>query len=291
VSDDLLKDDEERNRQFSSALNRHGYIFQNVVLAEVKRLFESGKSVWFFEASEFPVNVHGHGTRIDFILPARSKPWWFLAECKRVNPAYGSWCFAKSRYVAREFHESSEIVEKASQEQYFASGGVRVFGLPDFGFYNIAFVAKASKEGDSGGGSGDAIEEAATQVCRGMNGMVDFLKSRPATLRDGRCLLPVIFTTAELYVTEADLSDADMNTGKIDSSRMNFVKKSVVYYQYHLSPGVKHGHPPLQSQIQLSSILSAQFIRTIPIVSACGIEQFLKRVSPENFIVRSLSGE
>ena len=72
---------------FHKNLNRHGYGFHYRVLHEVERLYNERKSYWRFEAAEFPVEVQGHGTRIDFVLSSNSKSIYLLAECKRADPA------------------------------------------------------------------------------------------------------------------------------------------------------------------------------------------------------------
>src|SRR6266567_1778716 len=93
--------EQERRKRFAAAINRHGYAFQNAVLKRCHDLFDSGKSRWVFEAAEFPAEVNGNGTRIDFILWTHQTPYWLIAECKRVNPSLGDWIFARTQYVRR----------------------------------------------------------------------------------------------------------------------------------------------------------------------------------------------
>jgi hypothetical protein len=63
-------------------------------------LYRKGASRWLFEVAEFPVNVNGADTRIDFVLHAKSA-WghhstYLVCECKRPNPALGEWAFMRS---------------------------------------------------------------------------------------------------------------------------------------------------------------------------------------------------
>ena len=73
-------------------------------------------------------------------------------------------------------------------------------------------LRKPGIKGDSTGGRGDPIEKAVTQVLRGINGLANFYTGLDwATINDRRFLfVPVVFTTAELWVTEMDISQADL---------------------------------------------------------------------------------
>ena len=83
-------------KSFEKVLNRHGYGFQYRVLKEAERLANEGKSRWGYSTFEFPVDVQGAGTRVDFILKNYVKYIYMIAECKRANPALSNWCFAKA---------------------------------------------------------------------------------------------------------------------------------------------------------------------------------------------------
>jgi hypothetical protein len=83
-------------RGFQNVLNSHGYGFQYSVLKEVARLaYEVRSASWIPKVPEFPVEVQGHDTRIDFILKHARLPFYLVAECKRANPSLANWCFAK----------------------------------------------------------------------------------------------------------------------------------------------------------------------------------------------------
>ena len=89
---------------FAEILNRHGYGFQYAVLKQAHILADSRDSSWRFIASEFPVRVQGFDTRIDFILKRATdnifdQHFFLIAECKRANPAYSNWCFARAPYI------------------------------------------------------------------------------------------------------------------------------------------------------------------------------------------------
>lgn len=93
----------ELKNSFNKTLNSHGYSFQYAVIQAAKEACEKRLSSWIFEVSEFPVESNGKSTRIDFILHSSDKDhnYCLVAECKRVNPAYGHWCFVKAPIVCR----------------------------------------------------------------------------------------------------------------------------------------------------------------------------------------------
>src|SRR5262249_31435894 len=143
--------------------------------------------------------------------------------------------------------------------------------------YHIALEVRTEEKGDSAGTGRGAIEEAATQICRGLNGFVRFIARSPQVLgkHKGADFLPVIFTTARLWTTDADLSLADVNNGNIDLTKSGFQEQSWVVLQYHMSPGLKHAFLPKEQPTELSDLMETEFIRTIPIVNSSAIASFL----------------
>ncbi len=273
-------------QSYSKVLDRHGYGFQYRVLKEADDLFSKNKSAWEFLASEFPVDVKGYGTRIDFVLRRNSDPFFLLAECKRANPALSNWCFARVPYVHRKHNSNSEpVVLEFAETKY--GGVVQASSKEKYSSVtpcHLGLEVRSTQQGDPGGESGKAIEDASTQVLRGLNGMIDMLaKSKNYMLSDwvgekvkGAYFLPVIFTTAHLWLSDVDLSTAQIENGKVDLSNSVFAEKDWLMYQYHQSPGIKHSSSPENMPSDLSKLLNTEFIRTIPIVSATGIASFLK---------------
>jgi hypothetical protein len=222
------------------------------------------------------------GTRIDFVLWIHSTPWWLLAECKRVNPAYGEWLFLKARYIRRDpTYTDRYIVEYTDEapgpmgDLHFHARGKQIAEIHS-GFYHIGIEVKTNDAGDSRGGSLDGIEKAASQVFRGVNGMVNYLKGHRSVLGTSRqrILVPVIFTTARLYAGTVNFAEVDLPTGELDRSKLQLEEVPYLYYQYHLSPGLQHqvysGGVPFS---ELSFLLQAEAIRTVAIVNAEGINR------------------
>lgn len=276
---------------FKKSLDRHGYGFHYSVLKVAKELYQRNKSKWIFEVAEFPVDIQGKGTRIDFILKLHRYPQepdiYLLAECKRANPALSNWCFARAPYVRRNRTTSEPIFlehAKFIEDMDF----VNALATPGFDqkkrAYHIGLEVKSNESGDSGSGRG-AIESAATQICRGLNGMIEFIAENTQILNISKeaYFFPVIFTTAKLWASDVDLSSANLENGKINIEDADFIEKPWLFYQYHLSPGIKHSASPDDRPPSIGSIMDSEYVRTIAIVNSSGIESFLRWSSDTDF--------
>lgn len=273
--------EEKVKQRFEKALNSQGYGFQYSVLKIVRNVFNNG-SLWYPEVSEFPVvQGQGPGTRIDFILRHRDKPnLYLLAECKRVNPAYSDWCFVRSSFIHErrdpKFDELFLEFVQYDSHQHFTSNAKASFPLTNA--YHIGLEVKSDRKGDTSGVTGKAIEDAATQLCRGLNGMVEFFSRNPKFLgnNSNAIILPVIFTTAKIWSSDIDLSTANLETGELDFDGSNFIAESWIAYQYHQSPLLKHSLLSKQVLKPLGEFMDTEYVRSIPIVSSEGIKEFLK---------------
>jgi hypothetical protein len=151
--------------------------------------------------------------------------------------------------------------------------------------YHFGVEVRSPKAGDDRGESGRAIEDAVTQVLRGLNGYIEALCQDKQLFEETQVhLLPVIFTTAQLWISHSDLGLANLDTGDIDLSRDKFESVPWLWYQYHMSPGLKHTsiYEP-RHEIKAEEFIEAKYIRTVAIVSASGIEDFLLYTSSDFF--------
>lgn len=274
---------------FEKALNGNGYGFQYKIVDRVRELFSKNQCSWGFEVSEFPVGVQGSGTRIDFVLQRHtspsgfreSKPFYIIAECKRADPALSNWCFARSPYVTSRGDVSELLFERLHFGPRMYASAFRSFN-PGTKPYHVGLEVKSNVKGEGHGGGRTAIEDAATQVCRGMNGFAEFFLESADFLTDGATvdLLPVIFTTANLWGSDISLTETDLETGNISLDAHPLVPCNWLLYQYHLSPGLKHKWPKAPSPTfrSLEAELKSHYIRTIPIVNPAGLIEFLRWV-------------
>jgi hypothetical protein len=100
-------------------------------------------------------------------------------------------------------------------------------------------------------------------------------------------LLPVLFTTARLWTCDVDLRTSDLQTGHIDVSKYPLIERQWLLFNYNQSPALKHDHQITNeeksyfseyrySSATLSDVVIMEFSRTIAIVNATGIFDFLR---------------
>ena len=279
---------EELRKSLNHALNVHGYAFQYSVLKAARNLHDTGFSPWVFEAAEFPVAINDKSLHIDFILRNKNESAYLVAECKRCDPSISNWCFVKAPYVSRSISSGGErvvreLLFKKRDSSQIRSGLQWIVRTNEL--YHLPFELKNREKGEGHYGRGQ-INEAVTQVLRGLNGIVDLaveseMNNRRAFFKfDQRdnlyaTFMPVIFTTANLWTCNSDISEADIDTGNIVLSAAKLTEKKWLFYQYSQSPDLKHSHTALRQDVDISKILYLDYTRTIPIVNAAAISDFL----------------
>ncbi len=289
------KERDDITRGFENALNRHGFSFQHAVLKECERLCSKAASGWLFQVAEFPIEVRGKNTHIDFVLTLERNEWhnseahpetpvYLIAECKRSDPALNRWCFARAPYVNRSGRSDHFIVERIifdhdEQPFRFRSGGAVL--KKDAGVYHIGLEIKSRAKGDGTGGGRSAIDDAITQAFVGSNGMVEHLfRVSQANWQGhprGAVILPVVFTTARLFVSDIDIGSADLASGNIEMPADSLREEPWIPFQSHGSVGLKHKRDSIGESLSLGDVLNAEYVRTIPIVNARHIERFINQ--------------
>lgn len=78
----------------------------------------------------------------------------------------------------------------------------------------------------------------------------------------------MIFTTARVRTTDADLAAARIETGDVDLSDSRFSERPWVAYQYHRSPGLKHAAAAAERPGSLTRLMDSEYLRMIAVVSA-----------------------
>ncbi len=281
--------DDIRN-SFQNELNLHGYGFQFSVLKSAQDLARATKSKWSFRVSEFPVEVRGVGTKIDFVLFRQPYSFWradMICECKRANPALSNWCFIRAPYIHRNHGKTPLLILESAIRS--TTGELRVFAKAESTApqaCHIGLAIKAKSKGDAEPvkqNTRSQIEDAATQVLRGVNGYIEMLAANPQLIElSGQDaivrIVPVVFTTANLWVSNADLSTSDLSTGKV-TLEGSFENVPWLWYQYNVSPGLKHIQRTVEKQEKIEEHMVAEHIRSIAIVSPTGIADFLEQTS------------
>lgn len=264
---------------FAKMVARHGHAFQYAVIRRADELFAARASGWSFGASEVPVEVNGHSTRIDFVLQRDS--WtgasaYLVAECKRSNPSHSNWCFAKAPYTRRNSHSGAVVLERIGREADESIGTEARKVAYDRDVYGIAYEIRSGEKGEGPPGRG-AIEEACGQLMKGMNGLVEMFARRPhlVSSEDPALLVPVLFTTASLWITDEDLAAADIASGVLTTSAVRPPDNGWLWYRYHASPGIVHGKLQQDPRADVGELVENRFARCIAVVSPTGIDDFL----------------
>jgi hypothetical protein len=268
------------NEAFGKVLNSHGYGFQYSILKRNDDLLYRGGSRWTIVDDEIPVKVQDGETKIDFVLSLGSNiPIYMIAECKKVNPALSNWCFIKAPNAIRNRSKYEPLLLECIQQNdsglLFSSSHQ---GVSQDNHYHIPIELRSNENGEAHDSGHGAIENATAQVCRGLNGYVEFLAKNRQIISGKKktMLLPVIFTTAKVWVSDIDLSLTNLDNGKVDVNQIKLEKRSWVFYQYKQSPGIKHVQEPSEHSEDIKKLLELEYIRTIAIVTASGTEEFLR---------------
>jgi hypothetical protein len=267
--------EEQKAKAFEVALNRHGFAFQYAVARSARELASFEFSNWFPVVPEFPVRVQGTDTRIDLILQPRRKPSYLVVETKRANPALAYWCFAQSgmRGAWASPVIYSEVLRKVNG-QFFTEvrNGTGVDAI-----YDVAVEASTGAKGDERGSRSGAIEDAVGQVCRGLNGLIEYFRLYGPVDEEPLEFFPVVVTTAELLTTAKPLTESDLSTGKVALGG-EIQSQPWVFFRYPQSPGLKHSVSVSAADTSgLDKALKFVFSRIVAIVQADKVEPYLSR--------------
>ena len=191
-----------------------GHAFQHAVLSRCDGLPTAGleKGSWAVRARDFPVELKGTDVHIDGVLewqsPQRSTWLFAIVECKRVDPECSDWCFARS--TPRDSH--------AVMDLYFRRVESMVEGHACWVNEPVGLVVQVGLERRAaerqGQGRRHALNDAVAQALRGAGG---FASRLPELIEIGAFarIVPVIITTARLYVWRHPLNVADLSDGEL----------------------------------------------------------------------------
>ncbi len=270
---------EQVSAALRKVLNMHGHGFHYAILRRTEQLFTNRESGWVFDGAEFPVVARRETTHIDFILRSRSGRTYLVAECKRVDPARGRWCFARAPYTWRNSSQSEVVFDQ------FRCRPANILGQEPCirqthrgGPYHIGLEIKTGGVGDSTSHSGSAINQAVTQVLRGVSGLINHLfEFNRRSYQDERIIrfVPAIFTTAQLWATETDLGAADLASGDLSLEVVQAKEVDWIWFSHNRSPGLRHDLEWNSLQDNISKELEYEFARSIAVISPKGLDNFL----------------
>jgi hypothetical protein len=171
--------------------------------------------------------------------------------------------------------ESIEENEGAIMHRFFSSA--KIIPTSSDNFYHIDFEIRSNETGELCSKGRGAIKDAIAQILRGVNGFVEFSKNNSLWLSEKKntYFLPVIFTTAQLWTSNCDLSSANLEKGNVDLTSSNLIQRPWIFFQYNQSPSLRHSFSRPSGTFDLSTLMEFEFTRTIAIVNQSGIEEFL----------------
>jgi len=275
--------------QLERLLNIHGYSFQYSI---AKRAAELEKEAnWYFEGAEIPVETGSEVIHVDLVFytvnrnPSDGYRHFLIGECKRADPALGDWCFAKTPYTWRggdrvDTHiQFDRMVGDPIESRPFSD---TISLHTDRPTANLAVEVKTGKKGDGiPSKEKSAINGAITQVLRSSSGYMNYLwqaRVPPRELNIGRTntFIPAIFTTANLFLTDVDISSANLTYGILPKGSVEVKEVDWLWFNYNRSARLKHNLSRDESKGIMYGVQYRDFTRTIAIVGPKGIDSFLK---------------
>lgn len=264
----------------ASALNEHGFLFQQRIHLAVKE-----DKQWTYEVSEFPVTSPAQDeTRIDHILShSQEKGVWLSLECKRFNPDFKHWIFFNDekpgRHINAEHFFWETVTYRYKQGTEPKEIHHRIFQTPAQMKVYYSYLEVALNKKNNKWSSTEGVENAFNQVIRGTTGLVQKLLSQfdyPSPSR----VIPVVITTASIYTAEFKVEDVDLKLGIIDRDKLTLTPKKFVAVNYPASNSLALYKYSAEAATYatnkyLAYDLSNHMLRTIYVVQAEAIVEFL----------------
>ena len=208
-----------------NALNEQGYLFQEACKHTLKAREKSTE--WEVKASEYPVSLEEQDTKVDIVLRSKqsSPELYALVECKRADPAYIYWVFGTHGAFGDALcstlgFECRQITSGQPYQAYRLLEQLH-FRMTTYDAINWLEAKRGSNRRVS---TPQNIENAFVQVLKGVGG---FAQEQLDQRRKGSTLfktffVPVVVTTASLYVAYYKPGDVDLSTGKIGKDKVLF---------------------------------------------------------------------
>jgi len=144
--------------------------------------------------------------------------------------------------------------------------------------YHLSFELKTNNKGDNIPHTGPAINQGVTQVLRGVSGLINYLfEAERRSYQEERIVrfVPVIFTTAQLWVTEVDVGAANLSDGNLSIEAVQAKKIDWIWFNHNRSPHLRHSLEWNKLGSDLSRELKYEFTRSVAVVGPDGIDNFL----------------
>jgi hypothetical protein len=214
-----------------------------------------------------------------------------LIECKRANPELTDWVFFRKRGV----YEATPSLVYQLDFSVDAAGRVTVREALLRGFPWKSVVAEDGREtrgnylehkakGDKTRTSSSAIHDAARQVSLAYRSITqEETRTAPRQINEAslphyprrHIFVPVIVTTARLFVCEFDPNDVDPMSGELPLDKATLSEVTHLRYEYALPPALQWPADPA-AQKDNPDWREASIRQWIAIINAAHFEQFLQ---------------
>lgn len=209
-----------------NALNEQGYLFQEACEHALKK--SEKVTGWEVRASEYPISLEGQDTKVDIVLRSKtqsSPELYALVECKRADPEYIYWLFGTHGQFGDALCSALglECRETRSDRPYQAN---RLLEELHFKFVTDDAINWLEARRSSGrrASTPQNIENAFGQVLKGVGGFAQEQLDQRSKSRAvfKTFFVPVVVTTASLYVASYKPEDIDLSTGRIGKDKVVF---------------------------------------------------------------------
>jgi hypothetical protein len=272
--------EEEISNSLTEILNIHGYSFQYAVIQRAKALFDNKSSNWRFVGAEIPVTINGQVIHVDFVFKHKTANIFLIGECKRAEPSRANWCFVRAPFTFSNLMTGFtffDLIRHDGMSERVEYGCLESFA--DKSIYHLGFELKTGLKGDGIGGVKSNINSAISQVLRGSSGYINSIfkshKIRNISPNTNYYFVPVIFTTAKIFSSENNIGVAKIEDGLLQKNSLQVSQNSWIWFNHNRSDELKHSlpHSAIDDIYQKDS---KEYIRSIAIVSADGIDNFFK---------------
>ncbi|MEE9366774.1 MAG: hypothetical protein V3W44_08815 [Dehalococcoidales bacterium] len=210
-----------------NALNEQGYLFQEACEYALEK--NEGVTKWEVKASEYPVSLEGQDTKVDIVLRSKipsSPELYAVVECKRADPSHSYWLFGAPGLPFGGALGSTlgfECRVTGQNHPYKASRIVTQlhFDVNTYGAESWIEIKKNSTRRTS---TPQNIENAFVQVLKGVGGLAQEQVGQRNKSRElfKTFFVPIVVTTAQLYVAYYEIKNIDLSTGKLSKDNVLF---------------------------------------------------------------------
>lgn len=210
-----------------NAVNEQGYLFSEACADLMSR----GRTGWDVVAEEYPVTLATEDTRIDIVLRTDKcngvQELYGIVECKRADPQYVCWLFGSPGAPEYANCLGTNVEHAGGSSDKTPDISIRQSQIKfKFSTYSAKWWLEVKKQKATAKkiSSPDNIESAFIQVLKGLEGFTQeqYNQRRKGHVSGTVAFIPVVITTAPLFVAEYDPKNINLANGRIAKNRIYF---------------------------------------------------------------------